>query len=195
MASTSTNTKHSRFSTFKVFKFSGSKPPPPPPKDTNYIYSTSVNPSLVSFNSPQSAHGKPSTCSTLSVRSPCPALSRAIQQSPPASVSMSAPSSDQNPSPGKRGFFRKISGLRKRSASKSSRVTNPDDTTDDEAISRPWNFQVRKLRFSPFGARHGLDPFSRLFSFFTRSHAMSDNYTITRTRTHPHVRSFSIIYT
>ncbi|KAH9966198.1 hypothetical protein BGW80DRAFT_1343403 [Lactifluus volemus] len=120
MASTSSNTKHSRFSTFKVFKFTGSKPPPPPPKDANYVYSSSFNHSLLSF-----------THLTL----------RSIQPSPCGSASVCTLSPDQSPNKCKGGFFRKISGLRKRSASKNSRVANPDDTTDDEDISPPWNFQ------------------------------------------------------
>jgi hypothetical protein len=154
MASTS---KHSRFSTFKVFKFTGSKPPPPPPKDVNYVYSSSsLNHSLLSFSSPHSVHGKTTASSSLSVRTPSPSPSRAIQPSPCDSASVSTLSPDQCPNKGKGGFFRKISGLRKRSASKNSLVTNPDDTTDDESISLPWNFQVSSPRLPSFGSRHGL---------------------------------------
>ncbi|KAH9054893.1 hypothetical protein EDB87DRAFT_1407777 [Lactarius vividus] len=154
MASTDTK-KSSRFSTFKVFGFTSSKPPPPPPKDAHYLYaSSSRNPSVASFSnqsvlSPDS-DPQPSACK--SIRSPSPAPSRMLQpqfqpeqhrsqQSPPPSILTLSRTLDSSPSSSKKGFFRKVSSFRKRSASKSSRVTNVDDATDDESISLPWNVQ------------------------------------------------------
>jgi hypothetical protein len=190
MASTS---KHSRFSTFKVFKFTGSKPPPPPPKDANYVYSSSsLNHSLLSFSSPHSVHGKTTASSSLSVRTPSPSPSRAIQPSPCDSASVSTLSPDQCPNKGKGGFFRKISGLRKRSASKNSRVANPDDTTDDEDISPPWNFQVSSPR--PVLGMALKSPSFLLFFFYYLLHALARNVR-QHNRTHTHIRPSSIIYT
>jgi hypothetical protein len=64
-------------------------------------------------------------------------------QSPPASTSSSATlSPDLSSGSSKKSFFRKVSGFRNRSASKSSRTTSTEDATDDESISLPWNFQV-----------------------------------------------------
>ncbi|KAI9451430.1 hypothetical protein BJY52DRAFT_1154569 [Lactarius psammicola] len=153
MASTSTK-QSSRFSTLKVFKFTSSKPPPPPPKDAHYLYaSSSKNPSVVSFSnqsvlSPDS--DSPSACK--SIRSPSPAPSRMLQshfqpeqhqsqQSPPPSIMSSSRTLDPSSASSKKSFFRKVSSLRKRSASKNSRVTSVDDATDDESISLPYNVQ------------------------------------------------------
>jgi hypothetical protein len=193
MASTSSeNTKHSRFSTFKVFKFTGSKPPPPPPKDPNYIYPSSGNPSLLSLSSSRPPQRKPSTRGTLSVRTPSPAPSRTIQPSPSASVSASTLLPDQSPGTAKKRFFHKISGLRKRSASKSSRVSIPDDTTDDEGISRPWNFQVSgELRFDSFHSRHDLDLFLSSFSFLFIFSLRARAYNLSTTYTHTHARIYA----
>ncbi|KAH9017372.1 hypothetical protein EDB85DRAFT_669366 [Lactarius pseudohatsudake] len=157
MASTDTK-KSSRFSTFKVFGFASPKPPPLPPKDAHYLYaSSSRNPSVASFSnqsvlSPDS-DPQPSACK--SIRSPSPAPSRMLQpqlqpephqsqQSPPPSILTLSRTRTLDPpsSSSKKGFFRKVSSFRKRSASKSSRVTNIDDATDDESISLPWNVQV-----------------------------------------------------
>lgn len=171
MASTTQQHSSSRFSTFKIFRLAGSKPPPPPPKDAIYLYPSANNPSLVSLSN-KSVHSSSSPKQThpsgpLSIRSPSPTPSRALQtsspqqlhppppvyqqhQSPPASSSSSATlSPDLSSGSSKRGFFRKMSGLRKRSASKSSHMTTTEDATDDESISRPWNFQV-----SPFHLSH-----------------------------------------
>jgi hypothetical protein len=193
MSSTSPNTKHSRFSTFKVFKFTGSKPPPPPPKDANYVYSSSLNHSLLSFTSPQSTHGKTTASSSLSVRTPSPSPSRAIQPSPSGSASVCTLSPDQSPNNSKRGFFRKISGLRKRSTSKNSRVTNPDETTDDEGISLPWNFQVSSPRLGSFGSRHGLKILffpSFLFPFLLYS-SRARTQCPTTIQSHAHTRIYA----
>jgi len=165
MASTTQQHSSSRFSTFKIFRLAGSKPPPPPPKDAIYLYPSTNNPSLVSLSN-KSVHSSSSPKQTnpsgpLSIRSPSPTPSRVLQssspqqlhpppppvyqqhQSPPASTSSSATlSPDLGSSSSKRSFFRKMSGLRKRSASKSSHMTTTEDATDDESISRPWNFQV-----------------------------------------------------
>jgi hypothetical protein len=171
-SSSSTKQSSSRFSTFKVFRFTGSKPPRPPPKDPNYLYPASNNPSLVSVSN-QSLYSQPplptSTCSAppqfsrsktnlngaLSIRSPSPTPSRLLQPSPqheqqqqPPPSSMSASSTltpDSSSSGGKRGFFRKMSTIGKRSASKPPRVATVDGATDDESISRPWNVQVSPL--------------------------------------------------
>jgi len=165
MASTTQQHSSSRFSTFKIFRLAGSKPPPPPPKDAIYLYPSTNNPSLVSLSN-KSVHSSSSPKQTnpsgpLSIRSPSPTPSRVLQssspqqlhppppvyqqhQSPPASTSSSATLSPDlgSSSSSKRSFFRKMSGLRKRSASKSSHMTTTEDATDDESISRPWNFQV-----------------------------------------------------
>ena len=166
----SSNTKQtSRFSTLKIFNFTSSKPPPPPPKDAHYLYaSSSRNPSVVSFSnqstlSPDSESQQPSPykSNACSVRSPSPAPSRILQptlhpqchseqqqqlsqKSPPPSIANSSRTLDPSSAGSKKSFFRKVSSLRKRSASKCSRVTvtNVDDATDDESISLPWNVQV-----------------------------------------------------
>lgn len=158
----STNTKNtSRFSTFKIFNFTSSKPPPLPPKDAHYLYaSSSRNPSVVSFSNqsalspdsdPQHPAYKSNPCS---IRCPSPSPSRILQpalhpqchseqhQSPPPSLFSSSRTLDPSSAGSKKSFFRKVSNLRKRSASKSSRVTNVDDATDDESISLPYNVQV-----------------------------------------------------
>ncbi|KAI0052440.1 hypothetical protein FA95DRAFT_1321051 [Auriscalpium vulgare] len=139
MASTSSK-QSSRFSTFKVFKFSGSKPPPPPPKDPNYLYSVS-NRSALSFSNQSlsvdslSQPPTPHSTSPQSVaRSPSPAPSRATQS--PASSSALGPNSAGS----KKGFFN-FGSLRKRSLSRSSQRTTVEDVPDDESISMPWNFQ------------------------------------------------------
>ncbi|KAH9027536.1 hypothetical protein EDB83DRAFT_1919118 [Lactarius deliciosus] len=156
MASTDAK-KSSRFSTFKVFGFTSSKPPPPPPKDAHYLYaSSSRNPSVASFSNQSvlSPDSDPQFSTCKSIRSPSPAPSRMLQpqlqpeqhqsqQSPPASILTLSRSRDPSSSTSsKKGFFRKVSSFRKRSASKNSRVTNIDDATDDESISLPWNVQV-----------------------------------------------------
>lgn len=175
----STNTKQSsRFSTLKIFNFTSSKPPRPPPKDAHYLYaSSSTNPSVVSFSnqstlSPDSDPQRPPYKSTASsLRCPSPAPSRVLQQtphpqchseqlhsqqSPPSSILTSSRSRSLDPvsATSKKGFFRKVTSLRKRSASKSSRVTSVEDVTDDESISLPWNVQV-SLSF--LFCLHGLD--------------------------------------
>ena len=166
MASTNPK-KTSRFSTLKVFNFSSSKPPPLPPKDAHYLYaSSSRNPSVVSFSNqstlspdsdPQPSAYKSNGCAAMSIRSPSPTPSRILQptphpqlqleqhrsrHSPPPSLVTSSRTSEPSSASSKKSFFRKVSSLRKRSASKSSRVTNADDATDDESISHPWNVQV-----------------------------------------------------
>ncbi|KAF8259328.1 hypothetical protein EI94DRAFT_1751867 [Lactarius quietus] len=114
------STNKSRFSTLKIFNFTSSKPPPLPPKDAHYLYaSSSRNPPRVLQ---QPLHLQP-------------------QQSPPQSIINSSRSLAPSPASSKKSFFRKVSSLRKRSASKSSRVTSVDDATDDESISLPWNVQ------------------------------------------------------
>src|SRR6266699_7275845 len=101
MASSSSPTKQqsSRFSSFKVFKFTGSKPPRPPPKDPIYLYSASCNPSLASVSNhslysqppiPSSSSSAPSppprdktkANGALSIRSASPTPSRVLQSSP-----------------------------------------------------------------------------------------------------------------
>src|SRR6266404_8343084 len=166
MASSKTK-QSSRFSTFKIFKFSSSKPPPPPPKDAHYLYaSSSRNPSVVSFSNqsvlpsdsdPQSSTCRSNGCAAVSVRTPSPAPSRMLhptsrsqsqlerfqpQQSPPSSILTSAQTPDPPSLSSKKSIFRKVSTFRKRSTSKSSPVASLDDATDDESISPPWNFQV-----------------------------------------------------
>ncbi|KAI0311670.1 hypothetical protein OF83DRAFT_1068415 [Amylostereum chailletii] len=144
MASGSGKT-NSRFSTFKVFKFAGSKAPPPPPKDTNYLYSAS-NPSVLSFSNqslsidsysqpttPHSTHLPP----PFDIRSPSPAPSRATQSQSPALLSSGL-------SPETAGFRKnifKFASLGKRSRSR-SRPPPAEETADDESISLPWGFQV-----------------------------------------------------
>ena len=171
-SSPSTKQSSSRFSTFKVFRFTGSKPPRPPPKDPNYLYPASNNPSLVSLSNqslysqpplPASTSTAPSQFSrnktngngALSIRSPSPTPSRILQsssqcqqQQPPPLPSMSSSSTlapDSGSSNGKRGFFRKMSTIGKRSASKPSRADTVDDVSDVESISRPYNVQVSPL--------------------------------------------------
>ena len=184
-SSSSTKQPSSRFSTFKVFRFTGSKPPRPPPKDPNYLYPASNNPSLVSLSNQSLCSQHTSTSSVpsqtpknrtngngaLSIRSQSPTPSRLLQsspqqqhQSPPPPPSMSASTlvPDSSSSGGRRGFFRKMSTIGKRSASKSSRVPTVDDATDDESISRPYNVQVSPL-FSSHLSGHDLIFFS--FSF------------------------------
>jgi hypothetical protein len=186
-SSPSTKQSSSRFSTFKVFRFTGSKPPRPPPKDPNYLYPASNNPSLVSvsnqslYSQPplpastssapsQSTRNKANGNGALSIRSPSPTPSRILQSSPqcqqqhPPPPSMSTSSTlvpDSSLSGGKRGFFRKMSTIGKRSAPKPSRANTVDDVTDDESISRPWNVQV-----SPLLSLLLPDPDPILFFFF-----------------------------
>jgi hypothetical protein len=177
-SSSSTKQQSSLFSSFKVFKFTSSKPPRPPPKDPNYLYSVSNNPSLASISnhslysqpplpSSSSAPARSSKEKTkpngaLSIRSASPTPSRLLQsspqrcpqpQQPPSSLSASSTlMPDSSSGNGKRGFFRKMSTLGKRSASKSRRVIPADDVAVDESISRPWNVQVSRLfsaHFSP----------------------------------------------
>jgi hypothetical protein len=172
----STNTKSSRFSTLKIFNFTSSKPPRPPPKDAHYLYAASSrNPSVVSFSNqstlspdsdPQHAAYKSTACS---LRCPSPSPSRILQptphpqchseqlhsqQSPPPSIFNSSRSVDPVSASSKKSFLRKVSSFRKRSASKSSRVTSVEDPTDDESISLPWNVQVS---VSVLFGLHGLD--------------------------------------
>lgn len=171
-SSPSTKQSSSRFSTFKVFRFTGSKPPRPPPKDPNYLYPASNNPSLVSLSNQslysqpplpaststapsQSSRNKTNGNGALSIRSPSPTPSRILQsssqcqqQQPPPLPSMSSSSTlapDSGSSNGKRGFFRKMSTIGKRSASKPSRADTVDDVSDVESISRPYNVQVSPL--------------------------------------------------
>lgn len=172
-SSSSTKQQSSLFSSFKVFKFTGSKPPRPPPKDPSYIYSASCNPSLASISN-HSLYSQPtlpssSSCApsrypkdkskangALSIRSASPTPSRALQsspqhhplqQQPPSSLSVSSTlMPDSTSGSSKVSFFRKISTLGKRSASKNPRVvTTTDDGADGESISRPWNVQVSPL--------------------------------------------------
>jgi hypothetical protein len=169
-SSSSTKQQSSLFSSFKVFKFTSSKPPRPPPKDPGYIYSASCNPSLVSVSnhslysqpplpssssSTRSPKGKTKANGAVSIRSASPTPSRTLQSSPqhcpqqrqpPSSLSASSTLMPESSlGSGKVGFFRKISTLGKRSASKSPRVTTTDDVGDAESISRPWNVQVSPL--------------------------------------------------
>ena len=159
MASTTQQHSSSRFSTLKLFRLAGSKPPPPPPKDAVYLYPSAKNPSLVSLSN-QSVHPSSSPKQTnpagpLSIRSPSPTPSRVLQSSSPQQLYPLPPVYQQHQSPptstlspdlssgsSKKSFFRKMSGFRKRSASKSPQMTSPEDATDDESISLPWNFQV-----------------------------------------------------
>ena len=148
MASTSSK-PGSRFSTFKVFNFGGSRPPAPPPKDSNYLYSA-TNQSVLSFSnqslSATSFSQPPTPYSTkyqpsVTGRSPSPAPSRATQ-SHSSSASLSPDVA------GIRKGFMKMASLGKRTFStKSSRAapvndTPPQEFRDDESISTPWNFQV-----------------------------------------------------
>jgi hypothetical protein len=173
MASSSSSTKQSSslFSSLKVFRFTSSKPPRPPPKDPNYLYSVSNNPSLASVSNhslysqpplPSSSSSAPSRSpkdktkanGALSIRSASPTPSRLLQsspqrgpqaQQPPSSMSASSTlMPDSSSGTGKRGFFRKMSTLGKRSASRSRsrRVAPTNDGAVDESISRPWNVQV-----------------------------------------------------
>ena len=171
-SSSSTKQQSSLFSSFKVFKFTSSKPPRPPPKDPNYLYSASCNPSLASVSNhslysqpplPSSSSSAPArspkdktkTNAALSIRSASPTSTRVLQsspqrcphpQQPPPSLSASSTlMPDSGSGSGRRGFFRKMSTLGKRSASKNRRVTSPDDSATDESISRPWNVQVSLL--------------------------------------------------
>ena len=175
-SSSSTKQQSSRFPSFKVFKFTSSKPPRPPPKDPGYLYSASCNPSLASVSNyslysqpplPSFSSNTPSRSpndntkanGALSIRSASPAPSRILQSSPQPQPqhhpqqqqpppSMSASSTlmpDSSLGSGKVGFFRKMSTLGKRSASKGRRVTTADDGAVDESISRPWNVQVSPL--------------------------------------------------
>jgi hypothetical protein len=196
-SSPSTKQSSSRFSTFKVFRFTGSKPPRPPPKDPNYLYPASNNPSLVSLSNqslysqpplPASTSTAPSQFSrnktngngALSIRSPSPTPSRILQsssqcqqQQPPPLPSMSSSSTlapDSGSSNGKRGFFRKMSTIGKRSASKPSRADTVDDVSDVESISRPYNVQVSPLLSALLP---DLDLISSSFFFFRRARAMS----------------------
>lgn len=175
MASSSSSTKQqsSRFSSFKVFRFTSSKPPRPPPKDPNYLYSASNNPSLASISNQslysqpplpssssssapsRSPNDNPNANGALSIRSASPTPSRILQSSPqhypqqrqpPPSVSTSSTlMPDSSSGSGMGNFFRKMSTLGKRSAPKSPRVTTADDAADGESISRPWNVQVSPL--------------------------------------------------
>jgi hypothetical protein len=189
-SSPSTKQSSSRFSTFKVFRFTGSKPPRPPPKDPNYLYPASNNPSLVSLSNqslysqpplPASTSTAPSQCSrnktngngALSIRSPSPTPSRILQSSPqcqqqqqqplPSMSSSSTLAPDSGSSNGRRGFFRKMSTIGKRSASRPSRANTVDDATDDESISRPYNVQVSPL-FSSLRSDVDPIPSSNFFS-------------------------------
>src|SRR6266849_1845271 len=98
-SSSSTKQQSSLFSSFKVFKFTSSKPPRPPPKDPNYLYSASCNPSLASISNhslysqpplPSSSSSAPSpspkvkakASGALSIRSASPTPSRLLQSSP-----------------------------------------------------------------------------------------------------------------
>jgi hypothetical protein len=184
-SSSSTKQQSSLFSSFKVFKFTGSKPPRPPPKDPNYLYSASCNPSLASvsnhslYSQPplpsssssapsRSPKGKTKANGALSIRSASPTPSRVLQSSPPYHAQQQQPPSslsvsstlmpDSSSGSGKVGFFRKISTLGKRSASKSPRVTTTGDGTDNESISRPWNVQVSP-HLSSLLPGHGLNFF------------------------------------
>jgi len=192
-SSSSTKQQSSLFSSFKVFKFTGSKPPRPPPKDPNYLYSASCNPSLASVSNhslysqpplPSSSSSAPSQSpkdrtkanGALSIRSASPTPSRLLQssapyhplqQQPPSSLSVSSTlMPDSSSSSGKMSFFRKMSTLGKRSSSKSPRVTTTDDGANNESISRPWNVQVSPL-LSPLLPGLDLNFFQTNISFFS----------------------------
>jgi len=163
-SSSSMKQQSSRFSSFKVFKFTSSKPPCPPPKNPNYLYSifeqslASVSnhslysqpplPSSSSCAPSRSPKDKSKANGALSIRSASPTPSRLLQfssqhcpqaQQPlPSMSSSSTLIPDSSSSSGKRGFFRKMSTLCKRSASKSPRVTTEEGAVN-ESISRPWN--------------------------------------------------------
>jgi hypothetical protein len=192
-SSSSTKQQSSRFSSFKVFKFTSSKPPRPPPKDPSYLYSASCNPSLASVSNhsiysqpplPSSSSSAPSRSpkdktkanGALSIRSASPTPSRILQSSPHCPQQQQPPSSlsasstlmpDSSSGGGKMGFFRKMSTLGKRSASKSPRVTTTDDGADSESISRPWNVQVSPLLSSLLPGL-GLNFFYNLCFFLSR---------------------------
>jgi hypothetical protein len=160
MAST-TQHSSSRFSTLKIFRLAGSKPPPPPPKDAVYLYPSANNPSLLSLSNqsvaPTASPKQTNPSGPLSIRSPSPTPSRVLQSSSPLqkhpppsgyhqhqspSMSSSTLSPDSGSGSSKRGFLRKLSNIGRRSESKSSRMSSTEDASDDESISRPWNFQV-----------------------------------------------------
>ena len=169
MAST-TQHSSSRFSTLKIFRLAGSKPPPPPPKDAIYLYASANNQSLLSLSNqsvaPTASPKQTNPTGPPSIRAPSPTPSRVLQSSSPqlhhppppgyhqhqssaASMSSTTLSPDSGPGNSKRSFIRKLSNIGRRSAPKSSPVANPEDASDDESISRPWNFQV-----SPHFSRH-----------------------------------------
>ena len=192
-SSSSTKQQSSRFSSFKVFRFTGSKPPRPPPKDPIYLYAASSNASLASISN-QSLYSQPPLPSSsssalspspknktkangaLSIRSASPTPSRILQsspqdyqqqQQPPSAVSTSSTlMPDSGSGSGKRGFFRKMSTLRKRSPSKSPSVTTTDAATDDEYISRPWNVQVSLLLSSLLPGLNLIYLKTKYFPFF-----------------------------
>ncbi|KAI9454080.1 hypothetical protein F5148DRAFT_447587 [Russula earlei] len=147
-------------------------PPPPPKdpnylysqSNNPSVASLSQNQSRPPSNSPKAASLSPKYNANgngaRSVRSLSPTPTRAAQfpqqlqqqllqpqphllePSPPAYSSASTSSQDPNSGAGKRGFFRKVSSLRKRSTSKNLRPTTAvEEPTNDESISRPWNFQ------------------------------------------------------
>jgi hypothetical protein len=84
-----------------------------------------------------------------------------------------------------------MSGLRKRSASKSSHMTTTEDATDDESISRPWNFQVSPfhLSHSPMVLTQNFLPSSPLFLFLAAPVECSFTHTRTSLHTHAHTRT------
>lgn len=171
MASTSGSKPASRFSSFKVFKFSGSssKPPAPPPKDPDYLYSSAQASRSVlslsaqslsvadSFSQPSTPHStayQPSQYQYAGVRSSSPTPSRANQSQSSGNF---APESAGF----KKGFIKSVAnsmGKRGIGSSKSPARSNtqdslssngagadiqgPPDMRDDESISLPWGFQV-----------------------------------------------------
>jgi hypothetical protein len=205
MAST-TQHSSSRFSTLKIFRLASSKPPPPPPKDAVYLYASANNQSLLSLSNQSVRPTTPSPKQTnsngpLSIRSPSPTPSRVLQPSSPQQQHPSAPGYHQHQSPStsmssstlspdhgsgssKRSFIRKLSNIGRRSASKSSRVASTEEASDDESISRPWNFQVSP-HFSPsLLYAWALTFFFLVFSFLFLVTRAECSFTHTRTLTH-----------
>jgi hypothetical protein len=93
---------------------------------------------------------------------------------------------DSSSGSGKVGFFRKISTLGKRSASKGRRVTTTDDGADGDSISRPWNVQVSPLFSSLPGL--GLKFLkTNILLFFIAPAQCPFTHTLTLTQHHIHI--------
>lgn len=152
----STHSKSSRLSSFKMFKSFGKdterslggdlKPPPPPPKDPYYKYNNrsmaSLSPDYLSLPNTPSTSSSPGY-SLNPPPLPHPSSSSVSLVSTSAVSAVTAPDSTRGPKAKKSGFFKQF----KRSSSKMSMRTQDSfecpPPLPDDGVSLPWNFQVR----------------------------------------------------